>query len=493
MNTVPQMFHAVAMRNASRTAVVDGELAVTYAELEDRVSALAGALHDSGVRLGDRVGLMLRNSLDFVVSYRAICALGAVVVPLNEHYQKAELLYFMNACAVSLLITSQEFASLCQKVVSGYQASCGLILVDEARWQLRTRSIPLQDLWRKIDPDAPLMLQFSSGSTGTPKKIARTHRHLLYELDSLVHALDVKNTDRFIGVAPFSHVNGLVRSMMCSQHAGAALYPVAQFERRAVAGLVEDSRISVFIAVPFMFSTLAQGRFYRRPDFSSLRYCISSSAPMPSKHNRQFHERFGMYVRQLYGSTETGTISVNLGHDIENTLDSVGTPIRGVEVEVFADDGRIAEPGSMGEFAVKSPTAISGYQSLEELNKQVFRNGYFFIGDLGKKDDQARLYLIGRKKFFINKAGFKIDPREIEELLESHHKVDEVVVIGVPRAYGDEKVKAIIVPSAPCTEDEIVSYCRGRIADFKIPSVVEFRDSLPKSPTGKIRRAMLQD
>jgi long-chain acyl-CoA synthetase len=214
---------------------------------------------------------------------------------------------------------------------------------------------------------------------------------------------------------------------------------------------------------------------------------------MPKKHNQEFHERFGMYVRQLYGSTETGTISVNLSEDIENSLESVGTPIRGVEVEVLSDDGRVVDVEEMGEFAVRSPTAIKGYEGLDELNKGVFRNGYFFTGDLGRKDQNGLLYLVGRKKFFINKAGFKIDPREIEDLLERHPKVDEVVVVGIPRAYGDEKVKAVIIPNAPCTEQEVVDYCRGKIADFKVPSVVEFRDTLPKSPTGKIRRAMLRE
>jgi long-chain acyl-CoA synthetase len=212
---------------------------------------------------------------------------------------------------------------------------------------------------------------------------------------------------------------------------------------------------------------------------------------MPQKLNQQFYENFGIYVRQLYGSTETGTISVNLSSDIERSLDSVGTPIGGVEVEVLTDDGRIAKPGEMGECAVKSPATIKGYEGLDEVNKAVFRNGYFFTGDLGKRDEEGLLYLVGRKKFFINRGGYKIDPHEIEEILESHPRVEEAVAIGVPTPFGDEKVKAVIVLNGPCKEEEIVEYCRGKIADFKIPSLVEFRESLPKSPTGKIRRTLL--
>ena len=491
MTTIPEMFHKVAEENADRVAVVDGQVAVSYAQLEQRVNALAGYLQRMDVRVGDRIGVMLPNSLDFVVSYRAIAATGAIVVPLNEHYQLNELLYFLDVCRISVLITCDQFAPLCQQVLNQHGGPCELILAEQHATD-KVHDPGLFDAAEvQINPDAPLMFQFSSGSTGRPKQIGRTHRNLLFELDSLVETLGVSNRDRFIGVAPFSHVNGLVRSMMASQRAGAALYPVAKFERRAVARLIEDAQISVFIAVPFMFIMLAQGRFRPQPDFSSLRLAISSSARMPAKHNEQFKQRFGMYVRQLYGSTETGTISANLSPDIARSLDSIGTPIRGVEVEVLAEDGHIANADEMGEFAVRSAAVVEGYTGRDDLNRQAFRNGYFLTGDLGTRDADGLLYLIGRRKFFINKAGFKIDPREVEELLESHPKVSEAVVIGVPTTFGDEKVKAVVVAREPITPEEIVAHCQGKIADFKIPSVVEFRDSLPKSPTGKIRRGML--
>jgi long-chain acyl-CoA synthetase len=491
MNCVPEMLQAIAQENAERIAVVDGSCAVSYGQLEGKVSSLAAVLSGLGVRLGDRVGLMLPNSLGFVLAYRAIIALGAIVVPLNERYQQTELLYFLQECGISALITCQQFAQLCRRVLKHYTAPCSLLLIEDHE-QAAAHEIPkLPRIPARIDADAPLMYQFSSGSTGRPKQIARTHRNLISELNSLTQTLGISNEDRVIGLAPFSHVNGLVRSMLASQSVGATLYPLAKFERRAVAETIAQQNITVFIAVPFMFSMLAQGRSRQQATFSSLRLAVSSSAPMPEKHNRLFYQRHGMYVRQLYGSTETGTISVNLSQDIAGSLDSVGTPIRGVEVEVFTDAGDPAKAGQMGEFAVKSPFMVGGYTGRDDLNREVFRNGYFFTGDLGRRDGNGLLYLMGRKKWFINRAGFKIDPREIEELLESHPKVREAVVLGVPTPYGDEKVKAVIVPAAPLSAEEVVGLCTGKIADFKVPSIVEFRDSLPKSPTGKIRRAML--
>jgi long-chain acyl-CoA synthetase len=212
---------------------------------------------------------------------------------------------------------------------------------------------------------------------------------------------------------------------------------------------------------------------------------------MPTAMNRLFHEQFGHYVRQLYGSTETGTISVNLEDNIADSIDTVGKPIYGVAVEVFLEDGNPAPPGEMGEFAVESPGAIRAYVNAEEANRESFRGGYFFTGDLGRRDASGLLTIAGRKKFFINKAGYKIDPKEIQDLLESHPKVEEAVVLGVPTSYGDEKVTAVVVGNGACTAEELVEFCRGKIAPFKIPSVIEFRASIPKSPTGKIRRAML--
>jgi len=240
-----------------------------------------------------------------------------------------------------------------------------------------------------------------------------------------------------------------------------------------------------------MFGVLAKTNFRRQLDFSSLRLCVSASAPMPAKLNREFHDKFGIYVRQLYGSTETGTISVDLSPDIERSLDSVGRPMAGVEVEIFNEHGEPAQLNEIGEIAVKSPATISSYDGCEELNRAAFKNRYFLTGDLGRRDDQGLLYLVGRKKLFINRAGYKVNPREIEDWLKTHPKVEEAVVVGLPTVFGDEKLKAVIVLNDDATEEEMIDHCRGKIADFKIPTLIEFRDELPMMPTGKIRREML--
>ena len=482
------MVTVVAGQNPRRSAIVEGETTITYAELNDRIHSLSIRLYELGIRRGDRAAILLPNGSHFITSYFAVASLGAIVVPLNDQYQQTELLRFFTETGASLIITCRRFSGLCQQVMRSYGRPCQLLLVEDSA-QATTPGSQVNGT-TAIDPDAPVMYQFSSGSTGRPKRISRTHRNLLFELDSLIQTLGISAEDRFLGVTPFSHVNGLMRSMMASLRAGATLYPVAQFDRHGVVEMIEKHRISIFIGVPFMFGVMAKTNYDRQPDFSSLRLCISASAPMPAKLNRQFHERFGIYVRQLYGSTETGTISVDLNANIERSLESVGRPITGVEVDVFAENGHPAQLNEIGEVAVKSPAAIESYGS-GDFDNDVFRNGYFFTGDLGRRDENGLLYLVGRKKLFINKGGYKINPREVEELLESHPDVEEAAVIGLSTLYGDERIKAVIVTQRTCTEQEIIDHCRGKIASFKIPSLIEFTQSLPKSATGKIRRALL--
>jgi len=489
--TLPKMFLDVVRSHSERLAVVEGSLMITYRELGDRVFRIATQLRKIGVKRGDRVALLLANGAPFVETYFGVAWIGAIVVPLNAHYQENELLYFLEACSVSAIVTVDEHAALCRSVIAAITPAPRLLLSAELAAEARAASGGPPDLV-ELSPDDPLMYQFSSGSTGRPKKIARTHRNVMIELDNLVDTFALTPADRFLGAAPFSHVNGLLRTLLTCVKTGACLYPVQKFERRAVAELVEREAITVFIAVPFMFIMLSRETPAAKPrDFSSIRWCISASAPMPLQQNELFHRRFGFYVRQLYGSTETGTISVNLDDDAAAAPGSVGTPLSGIEIAIFGEDRRSVPRGEIGEIAVRSAAAISGYEGLGDVNREAFRDGYFLTGDMGRMDDLGRLYLMGRKKLFINKGGYKISPMELEALLESHPKVEEAVVVGVPTQYGDEKVKAFIVPSEPCQAVEIVEYCRGRIADFKIPSQIEFREALPKSPAGKVRRQIL--
>jgi long-chain acyl-CoA synthetase len=240
-----------------------------------------------------------------------------------------------------------------------------------------------------------------------------------------------------------------------------------------------------------MFAILARSPLRGLVDLSDLRVAFSASAPLLPGDNRLFAEKFGPYVRQLYGSTETGTISVNLHDRGGERLESVGLPLDGVRIEIWDEDGSPVPPGEEGEVVIASPHAITAYDGNPEATAASFRDGFYLSGDLGVKDAEGYLTLTGRKKFLINRGGFKVNPNEVEKAILAHPHVAEVVVLAAPSSFGDDLVRCVIVRDGPCSEDEIVEHCRPRIADYKIPSLIEFRDELPKSPTGKILRSEL--
>ncbi|GAB4244516.1 MAG: long-chain fatty acid--CoA ligase [Acidobacteriota bacterium] len=489
MNSVAEVLVRQAEERPGHVAIRDEYRSCTYEQLLQEAFRIGRAAQEAGLHPGEPAGILFPNGADFVAAYFGILAAGGVAVPLNAEYRRNEVLHFIRSCGLRMILTSRfheercrEFAPLIQEV----GLRCPILFVEK----LRESAAGLPGVV-PVPPGQPIMFQFSSGSTGVPKRIARTHGQLLWELETLRSTLVFSPEDRFLGVAPFSHVNGLVRTMLSAIYAGATLYPLAGFDRRKVAELIERERLSVFIAVPFMFCILADSRFASPPDFSSLRWCVSASAPMPVGANRRFRERFGRYVRQLYGSTETGSISVNLDPDPADSLASVGTPLPGIRVAVQDEQGRPLGPGEEGELVVRSPGAITGYLDLPEANREAFRDGVFLTGDVGKMDPKGRIYLLGRKKFFINKGGYKINPQEIEDLLAGHPAVREVAVVGLPTAFDDEKIKAVVVAESPVSPEDLIAFCRGKIADFKIPSLFEFREELPRSPTGKIRKKLL--
>jgi long-chain acyl-CoA synthetase len=335
---------------------------------------------------------------------------------------------------------------------------------------------------------APLLQQYTSGSTGVPKRVVRTHAAVLAELEALHQTLGTDEQDRFIGLAPFSHVNGLVRTMRSAMYVGATLYPVEEFRRREALELLTRERITFFGGVPSIFAILAQTPPRGHVDLSSLRVVFSSSAPLLPDDGRRFLERYGRVIRQLYGSTETGTISFNRDADAERDFASVGTPLPEVQVVVADERGQPQPPGKEGELVIRSPFAATSYLDNEAATRDAFREGWYLSGDLGRKDGRGCLTITGRRKLMINRGGFKVNPYEVEAAIKEHPGVGDVAVYSILGPQGDDLVCAAIVLTGPCTAEEIVAHCRDRIADFKIPARIEFRHSLPKSATGKILR-----
>ena len=279
---------------------------------------------------------------------------------------------------------------------------------------------------------------------------------------------------------------------MAAIRAGATLVVMPAFNRKAVFEMLSEGEITIFPAVPFMLSMLADSPSIPATSLSSLRVVFTAGAPLPGDTFDAFLAKFDVSVRQLYGSTEMGAITINLGDTEGQRAASVGHALANIEVLIIGDDGDEVAAGETGELVVNSGAGARAYGNQPELDQETFRNGLFWSGDLGYKDAEGYIFVSGRKTLFINAAGNKVDPTQVEEVILDHPNVDECVVVGVSGHYGQEVVKAIVVGGNELSVDQIKEWCADKLADYKVPRMIEFRDEIPRSPIGKILRKYLQ-
>lgn len=477
---VMDLLYANARADPGHPALVHGDERLSREALVDRVERVAQGLAARGIGPGDAVGIVLPNDPLFVTAFLAVTGLGAVVVPLSPQLKPDELAFSFRACRVRAVIADEQSSGRCERAVAGMDQRVEL-LPGAAVARMVERRPP--DALPARSPGEACVYQFSSGSTGRPKRVERTHAQCRAEAESYDW---IGPGDRLFCAIPLFHTYGMGCCLLAAVRSGATLVlldepnPFLLSRRRALA-LLERESATVFPGVPFNFRLLADAPGHA--DLSSLRLCFSAGTALPRPVFDAFLRRFGVPVRQLYGCTEAGTLTANLDPDPVATFASVGAPVGDVEVAVDA---------GTGEIAVSSPAMTRGYCDAQEADRAAFRDGWFRTGDVGHLDEAGRLYVTGRTKLLIEVAGHKVDPVEVEDVVVAHPKVREAVVLGVKRS-GDseESVKAVVVPSDGCREREVIEFCRERLANFKVPNVVEFRDEIPKSPLGKVLRKYL--
>jgi long-chain acyl-CoA synthetase len=504
------LIHTTSNLYPEHTAVVDGARSINYAQLHALIAALSHNLIDSGVQPSDRVAIILPNCLEFVVGFYATVSIDAISLPLNPLLKKDELAYYLKDSAVKLVLTTTACLDKCQAAIADLNAPITVILIDAALDQHNLASIsnnhpagaPSTPGSRS---DQPAVIQYSSGSTGRPKQVARTHQNLCAEADNFTATVNVTRNDVILCIVPLFHAHGLGNCLLAASSAGATLVILEQssldgnlhdvpFVARCprVFELIERHGVTIIPGVPYIFSALATAQLEHEPALASVRLCFSAGNFLGQDVFDRFLDRFGIPVKQLYGCTEAGSVTINL-EDEPGLAACVGKPIRNVTIHLLDEHQNLLPPEQTGEIAIRSPMLTRGYTGLEELNREVFRAGFYHTGDLGRLDAAGRLYITGRKKIFIDVGGRKVDPLEIEDVLLSHPKVREAVVVGIKPVYGGEIIKAVVVQAGGCTQGELLLHCREKLADFKVPRIVEFRAEIPKSPLGKILRKNLVD
>lgn len=502
------LFHTLtktASGYPDKTALVLGSARLSYDELMMRVVYFMDRLHALNVKEGDCIALILPNSVEFVVSFYALAGLRAIALPLNPTLKADELKYYLADNEIRVIITDSERMGLCEDTVTGLGKDISLVIVDKSDDAIPShsyRGASSSNLDSSYTPfDGPGIYQYSSGSTGRAKKVCRTQKNLVYETEAYIGGVHMTAVDTVLCVVPLFHAHGFGKCMLASMATGATVVILEQIVRDSVTvevpfvfrtpqvlELIEQEHISILPATPYIFGSLAETPEEIQVDAPALRLCLTGGNFLPEEIFTRFKRRFGIPLRSIYGSTETGSVALNMEPDEEVRYDSVGKPSGNIEVRITHGTLEELPARSIGEVTVKSEAMATGYLNMPELNREVFRDGFFFTGDLGKKDEQGRLYITGRKKIFIDSGGEKVDPLEIEQVLKTHTAVSEAAVVGIAGPYGGQAIKAVIVSRGEVTELEILLHCKQRLSDYKVPRIVEFREALPKSPLGKILR-----
>jgi long-chain acyl-CoA synthetase len=503
-----QLLVEVVEKHPDKTAIVYEPLRISYRDLYTQIQQFSQGLRSIGVRQGSCVAVILPNCPEFVVSFYAAAKLGAIILPLNPLFKEEEIEYYLSDSQAGVIITDLKRAEVCQRILGKLDRPPELVVIgDNSAIATHFDSLMLPEHGLSSHPvedpssfAGDVIYQYSSGSTGRPKRVARTQKNLYHEAKNFAETVEVTSTDTILCTVPLFHAHGLGNCLLAATCSGATLVILEQymqkglpvevpfvFRRQRVLELIEQERVTIFPSVPYVLDALAETPVDIQVDLSSLRLCFSAGNFLSEEIFKKFLNRFDIPIRQLYGCTEAGSVAINLGQP-DCTFDSVGLPMSHVVVKVVDEQGNELPAGSIGEVLIQSETLTQGYFNLPELNQQAFKNGCFWTGDLGKKNEQGYLYLTGRKKRLIDTGGHKVDPVEVEDVLNAHTKVKEAVVVGTKSPYGGELVKAVIVPQPQevCEEREILYYCKERLAEFKIPQIIEFRDQLPRSPLGKI-------
>ena len=479
----PTLLRRAATMHPDRVAVVDGDRRITWQEFSDLVDLTSANLRAGGVAPGDDVALIGGNSIEFLSGLLGALASGAAVATLNPATTETEIAKYVSPEMTTLIVIDEQMAGR----LAGAAVDNSLRLLHMT--DLMSSKAPV-DGTILTHPNDTAVYGYSSGSTGKPKRVGRTHANFMAEAVASGRATGVSDDDIVLAVAPIFHSHGLVNGLLSALQGGARLVLIDGLQRGAILSAVEHENITIMPSVPFVYQALAENKRTRALDWSSVRLPLVAGAALARETYELFHEATGIKIRQGYGSSEAGLISVNMDADVDEAWDSVGPPTGSLDLEIVDDDGTPVGRGEVGEIRLRGDALTDGY-GVPELDAEAFVDGWFRSGDLARQDDQDRIVLTGRKTLYISTSGFKVDPFEVEQVITEHPDVREVVVVGVKGPAGDEVVKAVVVATAQLDRKDIIGACRGNLAEYKIPRVVEFRDEIPRSPIGKILRSEL--
>ena len=467
----------------------------SYHALNNDANRAANALRGLGVGRGDRVALFLPNIPAFVVAYLGALKLGAVVVSLNAMLKQPEVAFALNDCGAAVVITTAE---LRPQVPDGQQVPWHIIVAegppgDDTAWaRLLDQASPTAQAVR-LPSNAPAAIVYTSGTTGVPKGATLSHGNVHACMVAKKHYCGTHGADRLLLFLPLFHCFGQNAILNNALHAGATLVLQRRFHAASVVESVVRHRVSMLFGVPTVFIKLLEMGDLRHA-LDSVRYFFAAGASMPTEIAARWRALYGLPIYEGYGLTETSPFAC-YNHVRQYQSGSIGMPIDGVDMQIVDPDGCPVAVGERGEIVIRGPNVMLGYWNRAAETAAALRQGWFHSGDIGTVDEQGYFYIVDRLKDMINVSGFKVYPAEVEQALYQHPAVAEAAVYGQPDATQGEVVKANVRLRAgrPDSADDIIAFCRARIAAFKVPRTIEFVDAIPKNATGKVLRRVLRD
>ena len=517
-----------AQKRPEATAISFKSYKINYRQLRLAAEILAANLHRHGVGKGDRVAVMMPNLPQTIMAFWGIVKAGATAVMTNPLYMGHELLYQLNDAEAKILLTtdtcwgkiSELRRELCVKKYFITSPSDPLRLPADPLWRFRKRGgcaqvaeIDYKTVWPFADlfrgnrrlshpiehPEKDLaILQYTGGTTGIPKGAMLTHLNLMSNVQQLYEILRpiLDKPQRFLGVLPFFHVYALNICVILPSASQAAVYCTPMFNPVETMQIIERQKITIFPGAPAVYIALLQHKEIKHYDFSSLLLCLSGSAPMPVEYIRLFSEKTRCTILEGYGLTEASPVTNINPLFGTRKPGTVGMPLPGTEARIVDMElGSIPMPANhVGELIIKGPQVMPGYWKQPDETANMLRNGWLYTGDIASMDEQGYVTIVDRKKDLVLTGGYNVYPREVDEVLHTHPKIKEAVSAGIPHGIRGEILKAYVVlkDGEQATPTEIMAFCRGKLANYKIPKQVEIRNDLPKNLVGKILRRALR-
>ena len=519
-----------AKKYPQRPAIIFNNWKISYARLKKLTERVAANLRTHGLKPGDRVAIMLPNTPQCIISYWGVLKAGGVVVMTNPLYMEKELVHHFNDSEARFLITLDLLWPKINKLFSKLRLQKLFItrISDCLRFPLnflynlkikrdgKAPDIPFDKEtilpWKSLlqkgtifteyipDPGRELaVLQYTGGTTGVSKGVMLTHFNLAANIQQCLAILhEIKNSQNtVIGVLPYFHIYGLTVCVNLATAIGATVAPFPRFVPRELLQAISKIKPTIFPSAPSVFMALMQQKDINKYDLSSIKYCISGSAPIPVEIIERFKKMTGAEIIEGYGLTEASPITHLNPLRGKKKYGSIGLPFPDTDACIVdMEVGTITlPPGKFGELVIRGPQVMKGYWNRPDETATALRNNWLYTGDIAYMDEEGYFYIVDRKKDLIISGGYNIYPREIDEVLHEHPKVKEAVTVGIPSPTRGEIVKAFIVPQPGenLTRAEIISFCRQKLANYKIPKQIEFRDELPKTLVGKVLRRALRE